>query len=90
MVYRSKMRPPLGGLISIVSPHTRRRHVSVSQRVLEEVIAWEEGSVVETANTEVHVGGKLPNYQNRFYADFGWAGPQSTDTHINCPNVAFV
>ncbi|KAM6566206.1 hypothetical protein CsatA_025334 [Cannabis sativa] len=32
MVYRSKMRPPLGGLISIVSPHLRRRHVSVSQR----------------------------------------------------------
>ncbi|KAJ1423802.1 CRAL/TRIO, N-terminal domain superfamily [Sesbania bispinosa] len=33
MVYRSKMRPPLGGLISIVSPHLRRRHISVSQRV---------------------------------------------------------
>ncbi|XP_059461885.1 uncharacterized protein LOC132190870 [Corylus avellana] len=32
MIYRSKMRPPLGGLISIVSPHLRRRHVSVSQR----------------------------------------------------------
>ncbi|KAL5541579.1 hypothetical protein UlMin_009289 [Ulmus minor] len=32
MVYRSKMRPPLGGLISIVSPHIRRRHVSLSQR----------------------------------------------------------
>ncbi|KAL1296269.1 uncharacterized protein LOC107619250 isoform X1 [Arachis ipaensis] len=32
MVYRSKMRPPLGGLISIVSPHLRRRHVSMSQR----------------------------------------------------------
>ncbi|KAJ7980050.1 Random slug 5 [Quillaja saponaria] len=32
MVYRSKMRPPLGGLISIVSPQLRRRHVSVSQR----------------------------------------------------------
>ena len=32
MLYRSKMRPPLGGLISIVSPHIRRRHVSVSQR----------------------------------------------------------
>ncbi|KAI4304060.1 hypothetical protein MLD38_039623 [Melastoma candidum] len=32
MVYRSKMRPPLGGLISIVSPHIRRRHVSASQR----------------------------------------------------------
>lgn len=34
MVYRSKMRPPLGGLVSIVSPHIRRRHthLSVSQR----------------------------------------------------------
>lgn len=32
MVYRSKMRPPLGGLISIVTPHLRRRHVSMSQR----------------------------------------------------------
>ncbi|KAI4342751.1 hypothetical protein MLD38_027336 [Melastoma candidum] len=32
MVYRSKMRPPLGGLISIVSPHIRRQHVSASQR----------------------------------------------------------
>ncbi|XP_015888175.3 uncharacterized protein LOC107423164 [Ziziphus jujuba] len=32
MIYRSKMRPPLGGLISIVSPHLKRRHVSVSQR----------------------------------------------------------
>lgn len=34
MVYRSKMRPPLGGLVSIVSPHLRRRHthLSVSQR----------------------------------------------------------
>ncbi|KAK0607755.1 hypothetical protein LWI29_020056 [Acer saccharum] len=32
MIYRSKMRPPLGGLISIVSPHLRRRHMSVSQR----------------------------------------------------------
>ncbi|XP_010256019.1 PREDICTED: random slug protein 5-like [Nelumbo nucifera] len=32
MVYRSKMRPPLGGLISIVSPHLKRRHVSASQR----------------------------------------------------------
>ncbi|GAV84842.1 CRAL_TRIO domain-containing protein [Cephalotus follicularis] len=32
MIYRSKMSPPLGGLISIVSPHVRRRHVSVSQR----------------------------------------------------------
>ncbi|GLU08865.1 hypothetical protein SLE2022_257490 [Rubroshorea leprosula] len=28
MIYRSKMRPPLGGLISIV----KRRHISVSQR----------------------------------------------------------
>lgn len=33
MIYRSKMRPPLGGLISIVSPHLRRRHMmSISQR----------------------------------------------------------
>ena len=32
MIYRSKMRPPLGGLISIVSPQLRRRHVSASQR----------------------------------------------------------
>ncbi|XP_052190421.1 uncharacterized protein LOC127800058 [Diospyros lotus] len=32
MTYRSKMRPPLGGLISIVSPQLRRRHASVSQR----------------------------------------------------------
>ncbi|EPS66869.1 hypothetical protein M569_07909, partial [Genlisea aurea] len=32
MAYRSKMRPPLGGLISIVSPQIRRRHVSISQR----------------------------------------------------------
>lgn len=32
MSYRSKMRPPLGGLISIVSPHLRRTHMSVSQR----------------------------------------------------------
>ncbi|KAJ8547365.1 hypothetical protein K7X08_010951 [Anisodus acutangulus] len=32
MIYRSKMRPPLGGLISIVSPHIRHRHMSVSQR----------------------------------------------------------
>ncbi|XP_059632510.1 uncharacterized protein LOC132275124 [Cornus florida] len=33
MTYRSKMRPPLGGLISIVSPHLmRRRHMSISQR----------------------------------------------------------
>lgn len=34
MVYRAKMKPPLGGLISIVNPHQqlRRRHVSVSQR----------------------------------------------------------
>lgn len=32
MTYRSKMRPPLGGLISIVSPQLKRRHMSVSQR----------------------------------------------------------
>ncbi|XP_023526647.1 phosphatidylinositol transfer protein 3-like [Cucurbita pepo subsp. pepo] len=32
MIYRSKMRPPLGGLISIVTPNIRRRHVSMSQR----------------------------------------------------------
>lgn len=32
MIYRSKMRPPLGGLISIVSPQPRRRHMSISQR----------------------------------------------------------
>ncbi|XP_057771721.1 uncharacterized protein LOC130991484 [Salvia miltiorrhiza] len=33
MIYRSKMRPPLGGLISIVSPQLRRnRHISMSQR----------------------------------------------------------
>ncbi|CAN4092964.1 unnamed protein product [Withania somnifera] len=32
MTYRSKMRPPLGGLISIVAPQIRRRHMSVSQR----------------------------------------------------------
>ncbi|KAJ8442767.1 hypothetical protein Cgig2_011037 [Carnegiea gigantea] len=33
MIYRSKMKPPLGGLISIVAPQLRRRHhVSVSQR----------------------------------------------------------
>ncbi|PSS33869.1 Random slug protein [Actinidia chinensis var. chinensis] len=32
MTYRSKMRPPLGGLISIVSPQLRRSHMSVSQR----------------------------------------------------------
>ncbi|KAL6497779.1 hypothetical protein OROHE_026929 [Orobanche hederae] len=32
MIYRSKMRPPLGGLISIVSPQLRRRHISISQR----------------------------------------------------------
>ncbi|XP_058073741.1 SEC14 cytosolic factor-like [Magnolia sinica] len=31
MIYRSKMRPPLGGLISIVSPQLKRRHVT-SQR----------------------------------------------------------
>lgn len=33
MIYRSKMKPPLGGLISIVSPHLKRnRHMSYSQR----------------------------------------------------------
>ncbi|XAR57238.1 hypothetical protein NMG60_11025300 [Bertholletia excelsa] len=32
MTYRSKMRPPLGGLVSIVSPHLNRRYASVSQR----------------------------------------------------------
>ncbi|KAL9140144.1 hypothetical protein ABFS82_14G016600 [Erythranthe guttata] len=32
MVYRSKMRAPLGGLVSIVSPQIKRRHVSLSQR----------------------------------------------------------
>ncbi|XP_010557023.1 PREDICTED: uncharacterized protein LOC104826163 [Tarenaya hassleriana] len=32
MTYRSKMRPPLGGLVSIVCPQIRRRHVSLSQR----------------------------------------------------------
>ncbi|XP_076961101.1 uncharacterized protein LOC143637614 [Bidens hawaiensis] len=32
MIYRSKMKPPLGGLISIVSPHIRHHHMSVSQR----------------------------------------------------------
>ncbi|KAL5712644.1 hypothetical protein ACHQM5_014792 [Ranunculus cassubicifolius] len=32
MYYRSKMKPPLGGLISIVSPHLKRRHMSHSQR----------------------------------------------------------
>ncbi|XP_010523158.1 PREDICTED: phosphatidylinositol/phosphatidylcholine transfer protein SFH6, partial [Tarenaya hassleriana] len=32
MTYRSKMRPPLGGLVSIVSPQIRRRHMSLSQR----------------------------------------------------------
>lgn len=33
MIYRSKMRPPLGGLISIVSPQLKRnRHMSMSQR----------------------------------------------------------
>ncbi|KAK1287008.1 hypothetical protein QJS10_CPB19g00810 [Acorus calamus] len=30
--YRSRMRPPLGGLVSIVSPPTRRRHVIFPQR----------------------------------------------------------
>ncbi|KAK4388573.1 hypothetical protein Sango_2463900 [Sesamum angolense] len=32
MIYRSKMRPPLGGLISIVSPQLKRRNMSASQR----------------------------------------------------------
>ncbi|CAN8311313.1 unnamed protein product [Cochlearia groenlandica] len=32
LTYRSKMRPPLGGLVSIVSTQIRRRHVSLSQR----------------------------------------------------------
>ncbi|KAK4434023.1 hypothetical protein Salat_0565000 [Sesamum alatum] len=32
MIYRSKMRPPLGGLISVVSPQFKRRNMSVSQR----------------------------------------------------------
>lgn len=32
MTYRSKMRPPLSGLISIVSTQLNRRHASVSQR----------------------------------------------------------
>ncbi|KAF2285386.1 hypothetical protein GH714_003410 [Hevea brasiliensis] len=32
MMYRSKMRPPLGGLVSIVSSHLKHRHMSVSQR----------------------------------------------------------
>ncbi|XP_043690731.1 phosphatidylinositol/phosphatidylcholine transfer protein SFH7-like [Telopea speciosissima] len=32
MVYRSKMKPPLGGLISIVSPQIKRPHMSQSQR----------------------------------------------------------
>ncbi|XP_042516990.1 phosphatidylinositol transfer protein 3-like [Macadamia integrifolia] len=32
IVYRSKMKPPLGGLISIVSPQIKRRHMSQSQR----------------------------------------------------------
>lgn len=32
MIYRSKMRPPLGGLISIVSTQFRRGHMSISQR----------------------------------------------------------
>ncbi|KAK9086809.1 hypothetical protein Syun_029203 [Stephania yunnanensis] len=32
MTYRSKMRPPLGGLISIVAPQLKRRHASASQR----------------------------------------------------------
>ncbi|PIN19829.1 Phosphatidylinositol transfer protein PDR16 [Handroanthus impetiginosus] len=32
MLYRSKMRPPLGGLISIVSPQFKGKHMSISQR----------------------------------------------------------
>ncbi|GMH08429.1 hypothetical protein Nepgr_010269 [Nepenthes gracilis] len=32
MLYRSKMKPPLGGLISIVAPQIKHRHMSVSQR----------------------------------------------------------
>lgn len=32
MTYRARMRPPLGGLISIVSPQFRRHHMSMSQR----------------------------------------------------------
>ncbi|XP_068653642.1 uncharacterized protein [Aristolochia californica] len=32
MAYRSKMKPPLGGLISIVSPQLKRRQISASQR----------------------------------------------------------
>ncbi|XP_068648886.1 uncharacterized protein [Aristolochia californica] len=32
MAYRSKMKPPLGGLISIVSPQLKRRHVGASRR----------------------------------------------------------
>ncbi|KAL3634549.1 hypothetical protein CASFOL_021603 [Castilleja foliolosa] len=32
MIYRSKMRPPLGGLVPIVSPRFKRRHISRSQR----------------------------------------------------------
>ncbi|XP_059299026.1 SEC14 cytosolic factor-like [Lycium ferocissimum] len=32
MTYRAKMRPPLGGLVSIVSPHIKRHHISLSQR----------------------------------------------------------
>nr|GMD83666.1 phosphatidylinositol/phosphatidylcholine transfer protein SFH4 [Ipomoea batatas] len=32
MTYRSKMRPPLGGLIAIVPHHLKRRHMSLSQR----------------------------------------------------------
>lgn len=32
MTYRSKMKPPLGGLVSIIAPQLKRRHMSVSQR----------------------------------------------------------
>lgn len=31
MVYRAKMRPPLGGLVSIVSPHGKQRRLSGTQ-----------------------------------------------------------
>ncbi|KAL1536076.1 phosphatidylinositol transfer protein 3-like isoform X1 [Salvia divinorum] len=32
MIYRSKMRPPLGGLTSVLSPHITRTRISCSQR----------------------------------------------------------
>ncbi|KAL3648957.1 hypothetical protein CASFOL_005360 [Castilleja foliolosa] len=31
-IYRSKMRPPLSGLVSIVSPQFKRKHMSISHR----------------------------------------------------------